>query len=381
LWGPGKEKRPTIGGFRYFFLSACRRLTYAAPPNMMGGAEHSRESTFILHQGEIVMRFRRCLLFCLAVALAVPLWAQEEGQTFLDAEKAGDDYAVQGEYQGMLKNDDNGDEPWGAQVVALGDGKFDIVGYPGGLPGNGWTRDQEKHKLQGERTAAGIVVAKDNNVTLRINENSLQVTVDGNDIGTLKKVQRQSPTLGKKPPLGAVVLFDGTSADAFERGQIVEENLLAADCETKRKFGDHSLHLEFRTPFKPAARGQARGNSGVYAQNRYEIQVLDSFGLEGENNECGGIYSIAKPLVNMCYPPLTWQTYDIDFTAARYDDQGNKTRNARITVKHNGVVIHDNIELPKGTPGKNPEGPGPDGVYLQGHGNPVVYRNIWVVEK
>ncbi|MEX0716519.1 MAG: DUF1080 domain-containing protein, partial [Planctomycetaceae bacterium] len=167
----------------------------------------------------------------------------------------------------------------------------------------------------------------------------------------------------------------------FKNGKLTDDGLLMADCESNRKFGDHTLHVEFRTPFVPKARGQARGNSGVYVQNRYEIQVLDSFGLEGKNNECGGVYGGTEPIVNMCYPPLTWQTYDIDFTAARYDDAGKKTKNARMTVKHNGVVIHDDIELPKHTPGKNAEAPGPDGLYLQGHGNPVVYKNIWVVER
>jgi hypothetical protein len=130
----------------------------------------------------------------------------------------------------------------------------------------------------------------------------------------------------------------------------------------------------------PTARGQARGNSGVYAQGRYEVQVLDSFGLEGLDNECGGIYSIDQPSVNACFPPLSWQTYDIDFTAAQYDDAGTKTKNGRITVRHNGIVIHDRIELKHGTPGFHEEGPGPDSLFLQDHGNPVVYRNIWVVE-
>ena len=131
----------------------------------------------------------------------------------------------------------------------------------------------------------------------------------------------------------------------------------------------------------PNDRGQARGNSGVYVQSRYEVQVLDSFGLEGKDNECGGIYSVGAPRVNMCYPPLTWQTYDIDFRAARYDSEGKKTENARVTVRHNGVLIHHDVELPKHTPGRHAEAPEPDGLFLQDHGNPVVFRNIWVVER
>jgi hypothetical protein len=178
------------------------------------------------------------------------------------------------------------------------------------------------------------------------------------------------------------VLFSGRDADAFENGKLIEGNLLAASgAVSKVKLGDHTLHIEFRTPFMPKSQGQARGNSGVYIQGRYELQVLDSFGLEGENNECGGIYSIAKPAVNMCLSPLAWQTYDIDFTAAKYDTEGKKTQNARVTIKHNGVVIHENLELTKGTPGHHEEGPEKDGLYLQDHGNPVAFRNIWVVER
>ena len=131
----------------------------------------------------------------------------------------------------------------------------------------------------------------------------------------------------------------------------------------------------------PFARGQGRGNSGMYIQGRYEVQVLDSFGLDGKNNECGGIYSISEPKVNMCLPPLSWQTYDYDFTAAKYDADGKKVKNARVTIKHNGVVIHDDLELPNHTPGKHPEADSPGLLYLQGHGNPFVYRNVWVVEK
>jgi hypothetical protein len=204
----------------------------------------------------------------------------------------------------------------------------------------------------------------------------------GQKVAELKKVERKSPTLGAKPPAGATVLFDGTTAENFDNGKLIEGNLLAAsNPESKLKLGDHSLHIEFRTPFMPKSRGQQRGNSGVYIQGRYECQVLDSFGLEGENNECGGIYSQTKPAVNMCYPPLAWQTYDIDFTAAKYDAAGKKTANARVTVKHNGVAIYENLELPKDTPGHKAEGPGPEHLYLQNHGDPVAFRNIWVVEK
>ena len=123
------------------------------------------------------------------------------------------------------------------------------------------------------------------------------------------------------------------------------------------------------------------GEISGFIQGRYEVQILDSFGLEGKSNECGGIYSISEPIVNMCFPPLSWQTYGYDFTSAVYDDAGKKIVNASVTLRHNGVVIHDKLELSKGTPGKHPEGPGPGLLYLQGHGNPVVFRNIWVIEK
>lgn len=313
------------------------------------------------------------------LALPLVISAANAQDTFLTVKDAGPDYAIQGEYSGEFKEDDK-TKKMGLQVIALGDHQFDAVGFHGGLPGDGWTGED---KIRGNGSTADgqtKIVAPGHGYALINGSEAVLYSESGERAGTLKKVERQSPTLEKKPPTGAVVLFDGKSADAWERGKITMDNLLAADCETKEKFGDHSLHIEFRTPFKPTGRGQDRGNSGVYIQGRYECQVLDSFGLEGENNECGGIYSIAKPKVNACFPPLTWQTYDMDFTAARFQDD-KKVKNARVTIRHNGILIHDDVELPNGTPGKNPEADGPDVIYLQGHGNPVVYRNIWVVKQ
>lgn len=150
---------------------------------------------------------------------------------------------------------------------------------------------------------------------------------------------------------------------------------------TKRNdFTDFELHVEFKTPFMAKARGQGRGNSGVYLQNRYEVQVLDSYGLAGLDNECGGVYKVGRPLVNMCAPPEQWQTYDIEFTAAKIVN--GKKMPAVLTVRHNGETIHNKIPIPGPTGGAldgNVLEPG--GIYLQDHGNPVQYRNIWLLPK
>lgn len=291
-------------------------------------------------------------------------------ETILDPAKAGQDYIDQGEY----KND------WGgAQVIALGNGQFRMVTYRGGLPGDGWDKEY-RTEHSGKRDGDKIVFMGENNYRAELANGKITITTDQGGPWTMEKIERRSPTLGTKPPAGALVLFDGTNADAWSGGHMDERHLLAAGCKTKQSFQDFKVHLEFLLPFKPLGRGQDRGNSGVYLQDRYEVQVLDSFGLKGEDNECGGIYSQAKPLVNMCYPPLTWQTYDIDFTAAKFDATGKKTQNAIVTVRHNGVVIHDRLELKGPTGGGKKEDPSGGALQLQGHGNPVFYRNIWVAQ-
>jgi hypothetical protein len=177
------------------------------------------------------------------------------------------------------------------------------------------------------------------------------------------------------------VLFDGTNTDEWAGGKMDDRKFLQCGTKTKKEFGDCTLHIEFRTPFKPAARGQGRGNSGVYMQDRYECQVLDSFGLKGEDNEAGGIYHTSKPKLNMCFPPLSWQTYDIDFEAAKYEGD-KKVKNAVLTVKLNGVLVQDHVEAPAATPSSGrKDGPEPGPIQLQNHGNPVFYKNIWIVEK
>ncbi len=324
------------------------------------------------------MTLHRCLIpACLLIAVS----------TYTDAVRADDDadFAIQGEYTGTVHGKD-GDKKLGAQVIALGGGKFRAVGYSGGLPGDGWNG---KTKEEVEATAAdGAVTFKGKYATGTIKDGVMKiVNNDGQHIGDLKRVIRKSPTLGAEPPKGAIVLFDGTSPDNFvsARGdgpaKMTEDGLLMQGANSKQRFGSHTLHFEFRTPFMPTARGQGRGNSGCYLQGRYEVQVLDSFGLEGKNNECGGIYEISDPAVNMCFPPMSWQTYDIDFTAAEYKD-GKKIKNARLTVRHNGVVVQDDVEVPRTTRAAPlGEGPEPGFLHLQDHGNPVRYKNIWVVEK
>lgn len=331
---------------------------------------------------------KNCCLAALVAALLVPVVAlranaDEKKSPLVTTEipEAGPDYAIQGEYVGEVSDPAGKKTKAGAQVVALGDGKFDFYLLAGGLPGAGWKRGDAREKITGS-TADGRATFKSDKVTATIEKNVLTLMgKEGAVIGTLEKTERKSPTLGAKPPEGAVVLFDGTNADQFKGGRMTKDGLLMVGTETLQKFGSHKLHIEFRTPFQPTARGQGRGNSGVYIQGRHECQVLDSFGLEGENNECGGIYTVARPLVNACLPPLVWQTYDIDYTAAKYDESGKKVENARATIRHNGILIHDNVDLKNGTPGKNPEGPGPDVLYMQDHGNPVHFRNIWIVEQ
>ena len=310
-------------------------------------------------------------LLSLTAPLALATAAFAAGDAFIEPADAGPDFAVQGEYTG---------EGCAAQVIALGGGKFHIVGWSKGLPGTS-AEVEKKSEVDAQRDGEKVVFNGDGWKGSIVNGELNGTNEEGNS-WKLKRTLRESPTAGAKPPVGAVVLFDGSNADAWAGGKIDDRKLLQCGTKSKQTFGDCTLHIEFRTPFMPTARGQGRGNSGVYLQDRHEVQVLDSFGLKGENNECGGIYTVSKPKVNMCFPPLSWQTYDIDFEAAKYDADGKRTKPAILSVRHNGVLIQDRVEVSKATTSAGrPEGPDAGPIQLQNHGNPVFYRNIWIVEK
>ena len=346
---------------------------------------------------------RVTLAVCLSAAIlsTVAVRAVDKKKTaFLDAATAGADFRIQGEYIGTV----GGKAKVGAQVVALGDGKFEGTIYAGGLPGAGW---DEKVRFAFRGQSDGAVARFEGahgERLLYLNENfwgeiredmftgeawMFRNVVDDARF-TLKKIHRTSPTLGAKPPKGALVLFDGGGVGEWVNGSLAEGDLLNVGTETKQKFRSVFLHLEFRTPFMPYARGMGRGNSGVYLKKDWEVQILDSFGWNTNNQKferlsgfgrCGGIHELVKPRVNMCLPPLSWQTYDIEYTVATFDDTGKKVVPAMLTVRHNGVLVHDRVVLPRRDAERDREtderAAGP--VYLQDHGNPVRFRNLWIV--
>lgn len=193
-------------------------------------------------------------------------------------------------------------------------------------------------------------------------------------------------------PANATVIFDGKSTDGFtknDRKSPIDWKLTDGHALQVTKGGVISkalisepvhLHVEFRVPYMPKSKGQGRGNSGVYLQGRYEVQVLDSYGLDSQDNDCGGIYKVAKPLVNACKAPTVWQAYDIEFTPPVFEN-GKKVEPAHITVRQNGQLIHKDVLIKIDNTvsgmGGDPSTPGP--LHLQDHGNPVEFRNIWMV--
>lgn len=202
-----------------------------------------------------------------------------------------------------------------------------------------------------------------------------------------------------KAPEGAIVLFDGSEKSlknwTATNGEPSKWALVDGALEsvrgagyirTKNEYGSCRLHIEFATPSKPEGGGQGRGNSGVFLMEQYEVQVLDSYqNTTYPDGQCGALYGRKKPLVNASRPPGEWQTFDITFTRPTFDEAGKVKRKARFTVIHNGILIHDDLELSGGTGWAGPHAAseyvkhadkGP--ISLQDHGNPVRFRNIWI---
>ena len=342
-----------------------------------------------------MIRFPRLLVATLCGALAFAAADRAQAQETKPKEKPkkivvsepkelkdDKDYAIQGEYEGTISLN-GGEKKVGVQVVAKGDGKFAVKMLVGGLPGAGWD-DKPAVMAEAKLGDDGTATITGKTIQGTIGAGKL-VLKDGMKIDTtLKRVERASPTIGEKAPEGADVLFAKPGDESnWAGGKLVELSdgkYLNTGIKTKKLYGSFKAHIEFRLPWMPSSTGQGRGNSGFYLQDRYELQVLDSFGLKGENNECGGIYTLHKPSVNMCLPPMVWQTYDIDFTAAAFDGD-KKTKAARVTILHNGVKIHDGVELKNSTGGGQPESGKPGAIQLQNHGDPLVFRNAWIIDK
>ena len=317
----------------------------------------------------------------LTLSVNPALQAQETNRkkfAITDIEKVDRDFSFAGEYQGNITTGDGQTKQIGLQVSSLGDGKFGGMVYAGGLPGTGWNR-KERAKVEGARSG-DLVELTTSEYRFEMVNGGPTVFLNGRIVGELDKVYRQSPTMGMKAPANAYTMFDGDNTRQFVNGKMTDDGLLIEGTEFVSRFKDFTLHIEYRLPYMPYARGQDRGNSGLYLQSSYEVQMLDSFGLEGIENECGALYRYKRPDINMCLPPLTWQTYDLTFRSPKFNADGEKIRNARITVLHNGVAVHNDFEIERKTGAGKPESDSWRPIKLQNHSNPVRYRNIWLID-
>lgn len=200
---------------------------------------------------------------------------------------------------------------------------------------------------------------------------------------------------GFTAPSDAIVLFDGRNLDEWESVKGGEAPWMVADnaiitvagkggIQTKREFGDYQLHIEWRSPAEVKGNGQGRGNSGVFMQGRYELQVLDSYqNPTYSNGQAGSIYKQTMPLVNASRKPGEWQTYDVIYMAPRFNKDGQMLIPPHITVLHNGVLVQNHTVIQGttpyiGRPTVQPHGRGP--IMLQDHGNPTGFRNVWIRE-
>ncbi|HXG68531.1 MAG TPA: DUF1080 domain-containing protein [Blastocatellia bacterium] len=215
-------------------------------------------------------------------------------------------------------------------------------------------------------------------------------------------VNQEEPTVEPKiidpgpvggPPSDAIVLFDGKDLSKWQgkdgdaKWEVKDGYMVVkpgtGDIKTKEGFGDCQLHVEWATPSEVKGESQGRGNSGVFLQDRYEVQVLDSYNNKTYfHGQAAAIYKQYPPLVNASRKPGEWQTYDIVFHAPKFDDSGKVLKPATFTVFHNGVLVQDSVEVRgttthQGEPKYTKHTP-KEPIRLQDHGNPVRFRNIWI---
>ena len=289
-----------------------------------------------------------------------------------------------------------------AQVLAIGGDRFRVRFYEELYRG-------AEVLFEGEGALVdGVISVEGGHFSCRITENSLTGAARYRSkepvAFQLVKADPQSPTLGLPAPEGALVLFDGSNMNAWKHvrdgkdidstWEVVDGALQIAsrtrddprggNLRTREEFRDFTLHLEFMLPYLPEEKGQGRANSGVYLQHRYELQILDSYALEGNWSECGSLYKVIAPSINHCAAPGVWQTFDVTFRAARFDAEGNLLERARVTVLQNGAYIHKDQEIFENTHHlqdvrRRPPTPGDGPILIQDHGHAVRFRNIWIV--
>lgn len=325
------------------------------------------------------------LAICTAATILSSNAATAGRQPVYDDPKNTDaDFPFVGEYVGQIGGKEEKLD-WGVQVTAMGKGTFRVALHRGGLPGAGWDKSKRvvaEGKREGERLAVTPFDFDGVKLAGTVDGKVLVITdPGGKEVAGLKRIERVSPTMGAKPPNSAIVLFDGTNTDEFQFANMTEDGLLKENAMTKRQFQNFKMHVEFRVPYKPEGRGGGRGNSGIYFQRRYEVQILDTFSFEENTHACGAMYVIAPPKLNMALPPLVWQTYDVEYDAGEYKD-GKCVRMPNVTIHHNGVLIHDKTPLNRQSGyARKKAGPDPGPHWFQGHGNPVRFRNVWIVEQ